>query len=65
MLKLLKSANPDHPAGYIALSRYYFFSPETDYDRAFEFAEDAFELTPDQPEVVIHYANALELDWTR
>lgn len=54
-------ANPDHPAGYIALSRYYFRAPESDYDRAFEYAETAFELAPEHQEVVIHYANSLQL----
>lgn len=51
--------NPDHPAGHLALSRYWFFNPEYDYDLAFEQAEKALSLAPEQPEVLAYYGFAL------
>ncbi|NDJ84393.1 MAG: protein kinase [Chloroflexi bacterium] len=52
-------AHPQHPAGYLALANYYFYSEDYDYSRAIGYAEDAYELTPEHWEVTMQYADAL------
>lgn len=51
--------HPEHPASYLAMSRYYFFV-EYDGVQAFEYVQQAYDLAPNQPEVLLHYATGLE-----
>ncbi|MCB9435918.1 MAG: tetratricopeptide repeat protein [Anaerolineales bacterium] len=51
--------HPEHPASYLAMSRYYFFV-EYDGEQAFEYVQQAYDLAHNQPEVLLHYATALE-----
>lgn len=53
------ASNPEHPVGYLALARHYFFV-EYDGEKAFEYVQQAYDLTPNQPEVLLHYAVGLE-----
>ncbi len=50
---------PEHPAGYLALSRDYFDSDEYDSERAFDYAEQALALAPNHWEVLYHYGLSL------